>query len=121
MQSPILDTIPKTLDPNRVPRSAAIEDLELPVSYKRDLGKAIEILRGFGCTAIYLFGSLAHGKPHEGSDIDLAVRGCPPNRFFRALGYLLTELQHSVDLIDLDSGDPTSSYLERQGKLVQIA
>ncbi|MCP4655861.1 MAG: nucleotidyltransferase domain-containing protein [bacterium] len=98
-----------------------IQELELPASYQRDLRRAIEILKGVGCTAIYLFGSLARGRLHEGSDIDLAIRGCPPNRFFRALGNLLTELDHSVDLIDLDCEDPIAKYLERKGKLVQIA
>lgn len=51
--------------------------LPLPPSYKRDLERALEILRGFGCTEIYLFGSLARGEFRERSDIDLAVRGCP--------------------------------------------
>ncbi|MCK4259992.1 MAG: nucleotidyltransferase domain-containing protein [Halanaerobiales bacterium] len=82
---------------------------------------AIEILRGEGCTEIYLFGSLAEGEFREDSDIDLAVKGCPRDRFFHVLGKLLLELNHKVDLINLDGKDPFAEYLISEGGLIHVA
>src|SRR6185436_16182882 len=39
--------------------------------------QASELLRTFGATEVWLFGSLAWGEPHEGSDVDLLVEGMP--------------------------------------------
>ncbi len=96
-------------------------DRGLPASYCHDLDRAVEILRELGCTEVYLFGSLARGAVHPGSDIDLAIRGCPPKRFFRAVGRLLTALEHPTDLVDLDCGeDPFARRLLAEGSLVRL-
>jgi len=94
-----------------------IEAVQLPDIYQRDIRRAVEILRGAGCTHVYLFGSLVSGEVREGSDIDLAVRGCPKGSFFAVLGRLLLELDHPVDLVSLDSEDPFARYLEQEGEL----
>lgn len=47
--------------------------------------KATKELRRHGASAVYLFGSYSSGAPHGDSDIDLAVKGLPPARFFRAM------------------------------------
>ncbi len=99
----------------------AVKRREVPETYRRMLTRAIEILRGFGCTEIYVFGSFAHGTPNESSDIDLAVRGCPQRSFFHAVGSLMRELGRRVDLVDLDSADPFARFLERERELVQVA
>jgi predicted nucleotidyltransferase len=92
----------------------------IPEVYKRDIRKAVEILKTAGCTDIFLFGSLAAGRTGEASDIDLAVRGCPQGEFFHLLGQLLLELEHLVDLIDLDKQDAFARYLEQEGELLQV-
>lgn len=97
-----------------------IEKYSIPEEYRDDLQKAIAILKEEGCTEIFLFGSLAEGKGTKKSDIDLAVRGCPKDKFFRVLGRLLMELHHSVDLIDLDEQSRFAHYLEKEGELVHI-
>lgn len=94
--------------------------LPLPPSYKRDLDRALEILRGFGCTEIYLFGSLASGEFRERSDIDLAVRGCPKGEFFKLYGRLMMELEHPVDLVSMEYQGRFAKYLEEHGRLLQI-
>lgn len=96
------------------------QGLEIPETYRRDLDRAVEILQDSGCSEIFLFGSLAHGRFHEGSDVDLAVRGCPKRRFFRIVGKLRRALDHPVDLVDLDCDDLFVRYLEDQGGLVPI-
>jgi predicted nucleotidyltransferase len=88
--------------------------------FKQDIDRAVRILKEEGCTEIYLFGSVATGETHAESDIDLAVRGCPPDRFFQTLGRLMMELDRSVDLVDLDSADPFAEFLQQKRRLLRI-
>jgi predicted nucleotidyltransferase len=92
----------------------------LPKEYENDILRAVEILREAGCAQIFLFGSLSSKADREGSDIDLAVRGCPRGQFFHLLGRLLLELDHPVDLVNLDSTDDFATYLEEEGELLQV-
>ena len=94
--------------------------VQLPEIYQRDVRRAVEILKEAGCTQVFLFGSLAAGKVQKGSDIDLAVRGCPKGKFFHLLGKLLLELYHSVDLVSLDRQDDFARFLEKEGGLLQV-
>jgi predicted nucleotidyltransferase len=94
--------------------------IQIPATYQNDIDKAVEILKTAGCTDIFLFGSLATGKPGESSDIDLAIRGCPRGEFFHLLGQLLLELDHPVDLVSIDKQDAFARYLEEEGELFQI-
>jgi len=96
------------------------EKVQIPKGYQKDVRRAVTILKKAGCTHVFLFGSLAGGKVRDGSDIDLAIRGCPKGKFFHLLGQLLLELDHSVDLVDLDIQDAFTRYLEEKGELLQI-
>jgi len=93
---------------------------QLPESYQQDIQRAVEILKEAGCSHIYLFGSLVAEKVRLESDVDLAIRGCPKGSFFHLLGKLLLELDHSVDLVNLDSEDAFSLYLKEKGELLQV-
>jgi predicted nucleotidyltransferase len=93
---------------------------QLPDQYQTNITRAVEILKQGGCTEIFLFGSLASGNFNPQSDIDLAVRGCPSEKFFHLLGQLIFRLDYPVDLIDLDSRDPLARFLKEKGKLQQI-
>ncbi len=93
----------------------------LPKLFERDIHRAIAILRDEGCSEIFLFGSVATGRSRAESDLDLAVRGCPRGHFFALVGRLLFELEHPVDLVNLDSHDAFAEYLKQEGLLVQIA
>ncbi|MEW5954321.1 MAG: nucleotidyltransferase domain-containing protein [Bacillota bacterium] len=96
-------------------------NINIPEKFNEDLNRAIRILKDAGCKEIYLFGSLVTGETEEMSDIDLAVRGCPPDKYFGVLGQLILELEHSVDLINLDREDEFTRYLEKQGELVHVS
>jgi predicted nucleotidyltransferase len=90
--------------------------------YQKDIDTAISILKAEGCDEIYIFGSLAEGgAPHPGTDIDIAVRGLPRTRFFGIYGRLLSSLDHSIDLVDLDGKTPFASVLEKKGTLYRVA
>jgi predicted nucleotidyltransferase len=90
-----------------------------------ELRQAIElaaaILQDAGADAVYLFGSIAEGPLRPDSDIDLAVTGLPPARFFQAMGRVLTILPRPLDLVDLDMDTPFTRYLKQKGKLRRVA
>jgi len=90
-------------------------------SIKSDLDRAIEILKEEGCEEIYLYGSIAEDRFDEGSDIDLAVKGIPSGEFFRVLGRLMLELDHPVDLVDLDKDEDFSRFLKEEGELIRAS
>ena len=91
-----------------------------PADVKRDVARGVEILRDGGCVRIYVLGSVAEGDSHPGSDIDFAVRGCPPDSFYKLQGRLLMALERSADLIDLDVDPDLAAFLEREANLVHV-
>ena len=60
----------------------------------------------FGVTRVVLFGSLVKGRFGAHSDIDLAVAGLAPARFFRALAQAGTLSEFPVDLKPLEELSP---------------
>lgn len=92
----------------------------IPSDYHRDIKRAIEILKESGCQEIYLFGSLAEGRAREESDIDLAVRGCNPDKYYQLIGKLMMELEHPIDLVNLDRNDEFTNFLESRGGMVGV-
>ena len=96
------------------------EKIQFPKAYRKDIYRAVEILKEEGCSHVFLFGSLPAGKVRDGSDIDLAVRGCPKGSFFHLLGRLSLGLDHPVDLVSLDRQDAFACYLEEEGDILQV-
>jgi len=84
---------------------------------KELIKKAAEVLREAGAREVYLFGSTATGTMREESDIDMAVRGLPPEVFFTAMGKAHSILGRQLDLIDLDEKNLFTEYLKKKGKL----
>ena len=74
----------------------------LSISYKRDIKKAIKIIKKNNSKEIFIFGSLVNGNYNENSDIDIAVRGLSQDKFYKVASILLFELENEFDLIDLD-------------------
>lgn len=97
-----------------------MNEFKIPLEYREDIDKAVRILKAEGCKEVYLFGSLVEGRFNESSDIDLAIKGCPKGKFFKILGKLLLELNHSVDLINLDRKNDFAQYIEKEGVLVYV-
>ncbi len=82
--------------------------------------EAARVLMAAGAHEVYLFGSAAMGSMRKGSDIDLAVKGLPPEAFFTAMGQAGDILQRQVDLVDLDEDNPFTRYLKEEGELVRV-
>jgi len=93
---------------------------KLPHEYVQDLERAVNYLKSEGCNEIYLFGSLADGSYDLSSDIDLAVRGIDPTRFFAVYGKLLLQLKHSLDLVDLDIQPAFGKKLQESGSMIRV-
>jgi len=54
------------------------------------------------------------------SDIDLAVSGLPPERFFKAMAQVAGVVRGPLDLVDLDESSPFTRYLQEEGKLERV-
>ena len=85
--------------------------LEIINEIQSDIIKAAEILKLAGCSECYIFGSVSKGQANDKSDIDIAVRGLPPEKFFYVYGQLSMLISRAIDLIDLDDGSRFSRKL----------
>jgi len=86
-------------------------------SAKKDLEKAAQILKEFGAKEIFVFGSQADGTATKRSDLDLAVSGIPPEKFYKACGRVIMSIDHEVHIVDLDSSSPFIDYLKSSGEM----
>ena len=82
--------------------------------------RAAEALGRFGAREVYLFGSRARATPRPDSDIDLAVRGLPPEKFYRAVAEALSVCAVPLDVVDLDDPGPLMDLLRRKGDFVRV-
>ncbi len=92
----------------------------IPEPFKPDIDKAADILKAAGCFECYIFGSIAEGRSGDHSDIDLAVRGLPPERFFYISGQLSRHIRRPIDLVDLDDGSRFSLKLQRREAMMRV-
>lgn len=93
-----------------------------PKGFKKDIEKAIKILKSYGCTEIYIFGSIVNGKFNEDSDIDIAVKGLKDEYFFKAFAELERELFYQIDLIDLDDSENRfAQFILARGGMIKVA
>lgn len=88
---------------------------------RRDVETAARILLEEGATEVYVFGSAVHGTMRADSDIDLAIRGLPPEKFFPAMGKVGDTIRRMFDLVDLDDNNLFTRFLEEEGELVRVA
>jgi uncharacterized protein len=80
----------------------------------------IAVLKNSGAKTVYVFGSAAKGTMRTDSDIDLAVSGLPPEKFFKALSAASRLLDRPIHLIDLDEVTPFTEYLKAEGELQRV-
>ena len=92
-----------------------------PNDIEQAIDQAVAILKAAGAEEVYLFGSSVSGQTHLDSDIDLAVAGLPPGKFFEAMGRIQLILPRPLDLIDLEVNTPFIIYLKEKGKLHRVA
>jgi len=95
-------------------------ELNIPSKYQKDIDIATSFLKNEGCQSIYLFGSLVTGKIHQNSDIDIGIKGLPPEKFIRVYAKLDNNLSNTVDLVDFDENDKFYNLLNSLGEIVEI-
>lgn len=81
---------------------------------------AVRILKSAGSREVYVFGSAAHGDISKANDIDFAIVGLPPERFFKAMGKVQMAISKQIDLVDLDEDNSFTRYLKDENELVRI-
>jgi len=62
----------------------------------------------------------ASDEMREGSDIDFAIAGLPPEKFYGAVGEVAETIQYPFDMVDLDDESPFVDYLKIHGGLKRI-
>jgi predicted nucleotidyltransferase len=92
-----------------------------PAELRQAIDQAAAILKAAGAEAVYVFGSVTEGPIGPDSDVDLAVTGLPPAKFFQVMGQAMLVLSHPLDLVDLDVDTPFTRYLKQRGKLHRVA
>ena len=70
----------------------------------------------YGTTAVFLFGSSLEHDDYR--DIDLAVDGLEPGKFFSFYAYLVKRLSKQVDLVDLSHRSLFSDLVVETGTRV---
>jgi predicted nucleotidyltransferase len=95
-------------------------ELNIPLRYREDIEIAANLLKSEGCQSVYRFGSMVTGKIHQNSDIDIGIKGLPPERFFRVYARLDNNLLNDVDLIDFDENDKFYNLLNSLGEVIEI-
>jgi len=81
---------------------------------EQDKATIVDIAGRYGVGGVLLFGSSADPK-RKANDIDLAVEGVAPERFFDFYGELLFSLSKPVDLIDLSNDTKFNKLIYREG------
>ncbi len=82
--------------------------------------KISNVLANMGCTESYIFGSQVNGTADEYSDIDIGIKGLPPQKFFATHSMLEDALGKTVDLIDFDEKPQFFNLLLSLGELKKI-
>ena len=82
--------------------------------------KITDILSDMGCTESYIFGSQVNGNADEYSDIDIGIKGLPPQKFFATHSMLEDATGKTVDLIDFDEKPQFFALLQDLGELRKI-
>jgi predicted nucleotidyltransferase len=80
----------------------------------RDKATVAALARRYGAARVWLFGSSAVARK-GGRDLDLAVEGLAPDRFFQFLGELMLSLSKPVDLVRLENRSMLNTLIRREG------
>ncbi len=85
------------------------------------LGCAQKLVEEFGATRVYLCGSLAEGRFRLTSDIDLAVEGLAPEKFFKASAAIARFARDlDVDLIPFETYKYQAEIIEKGRVLYEL-
>lgn len=85
---------------------------------ERELAKIISLSKEFDAEKVLLFGSCLEDV-ESAHDIDIAVKGVKPEKFFEMYGRILGEVDSEVDLIPLeDTREHFAKRILEKGRLI---
>lgn len=85
---------------------------------ERELAEIIRLSKEFGAEKVLLFGSCLEDV-ESAQDIDIAVKGVKPEKFFEMYGRILGEVGSEVDLIPLeDMREHFAKRILEKGRLI---
>ncbi|OPX23502.1 MAG: hypothetical protein B1H02_04900 [Candidatus Latescibacteria bacterium 4484_107] len=85
---------------------------------EKQLAEIIGISKEFDVDKVWLFGSCLEGLD-SAQDMDIAVKGVKPDRFFEMYGRILSAVDREVDLIPLeDTREHFSKRILEKGRLI---
>ncbi len=79
----------------------------------RDKATIATLARRYGVGKIWLFGSSADRRK-RGRDLDLAVEGLAPARFFQFVGDLMLSVSKPVDVVALEQRSKLNALIRRE-------
>ncbi len=83
-----------------------------------ELLKIVNISESYGAKKVLLFGSYVDNAV-KANDIDIAVSGIPPRKFFEYYAEVSTVIKENVDIIDLEDTRPYfRDCITREGKVI---
>ena len=80
----------------------------------RDKTTIAALARRYGAGTVWLFGSNADRR-NQGRDLDLAVEGVAPARFFQFVGDLMLSLSKPVDVVAMGKKSKFNALIWRDG------
>ena len=80
----------------------------------RDKAIIAALARRYGAATVWLFGS-STDEQRRPRDLDLAVEGVAPGRFFQFVGELMLALSQPVDVVALEKRSKLSALIRRDG------
>ncbi len=95
--------------------------MKIPKKYQKDIDIAVNILKEEGCSEVYIFGSIAEGTSNVNSDIDIAAKGIKKGTFLKVFARLMSALEHSVDLVDMNRNIRFTKHIFEIGDIIRIA
>ena len=93
---------------------------DIPEKYQQEIKKACYLLKSKGCKKVYLFGSMVTGGIHASSDIDIGIKGLPPEKFLRVYSDLSDNIEIKFDLVDFDFSSDFFALLKEIDEVKEI-
>ncbi|MGE5341609.1 MAG: nucleotidyltransferase family protein [Candidatus Omnitrophota bacterium] len=87
-------------------------------TFKNDLNEIIQISKEYDAEKVFLFGSCLEGI-ESAKDIDIAVQGINPEKFFEMYGKILGATDNEIDLVPIENvREHFANSIFENGKLI---
>lgn len=86
--------------------------------FKKDISEIVRISREYDAEEVFLFGSCLE-ELESANDIDIAVKGVKPEKFFEMYGKILGAAENEIDLVPIENiREHLAGRILADGKLI---